>query len=58
MFTSCGLPGAMKAIAELRLPCKVVAAIALAENAIGPAAFKPSSIIQSLNGLTVEIGFP
>eukprot|EP00670_Eutreptiella_braarudii_P005396 CAMPEP_0174282492 /NCGR_PEP_ID=MMETSP0809-20121228/3014_1 /TAXON_ID=73025 ORGANISM="Eutreptiella gymnastica-like, Strain CCMP1594" /NCGR_SAMPLE_ID=MMETSP0809 /ASSEMBLY_ACC=CAM_ASM_000658 /LENGTH=505 /DNA_ID=CAMNT_0015376745 /DNA_START=43 /DNA_END=1560 /DNA_ORIENTATION=+ len=47
--------GAMKAIAELQLPCHVVAALALAENAIGPNALKPEAVVTSMKGLTVEI---
>lgn len=39
--------------AELGLPCDFY--LALAENAIGPDAFKPSDVVTAHNGLTVEI---
>lgn len=45
----------LKAIATLKLPINVVAAVGLVENAIGPDSFHPSSIITSLKGTTVEI---
>ncbi|KAG5478912.1 hypothetical protein CUR178_05493 [Leishmania enriettii] len=45
----------LKAIATLRLPINVVAAVGLVENAIGPDSYHPSSIITSLKGLTVEV---
>eukprot|EP00758_Cryptobia_borreli_P015184 Tbor_TRINITY_DN5998_c2_g4::TRINITY_DN5998_c2_g4_i1::g.18170::m.18170/K01255/CARP, pepA; leucyl aminopeptidase len=47
--------GAFKAIASMKLKVNVVASVALAENAIGPDAYHPSSIIRSLKGSTVEI---
>jgi len=46
----------MKAIATLGLKVNVVAALALAENSISGGAYRPSDIIQSKKGLTVEIG--
>lgn len=45
----------MKAIAMLRLPVNVVGAVGLAENAIGPDSYYPSTIITSRKGLTVEV---
>lgn len=45
----------LKAIATLKLPINVVAAVGLVENAIGPDSYHPSSIITSLKGLTVEV---
>lgn len=45
----------LKAIATLKLPINVVAAVGLVENAIGPESYHPSSIITSLKGLTVEV---
>lgn len=45
----------LKAIATLKLPINVVAAVGLVENAIGPDSYHPSSIIMSLKGLTVEV---
>ncbi|KPI87446.1 cytosolic leucyl aminopeptidase metallo-peptidase Clan MF Family M17 [Leptomonas seymouri] len=45
----------LKAVATLKLPINVVAAVGLVENAIGPDSYHPSSIITSLKGLTVEV---
>ncbi len=47
--------GTMKAIAELKLPINVVAALACAENMPDGMATKPESVVTSLSGLTVEI---
>ena len=47
--------GAIAAIARLELPIHVVAAIPLAENAINGEAYKPSDILVSRKGLTVEV---
>lgn len=55
MMGAAAVMGAMKAIATMRLPVNVVGVCAFAENAIGPGAYLPSSIIKSLNGKTVEI---
>lgn len=48
--------GIMKAVAELKLPVNVVAALPAVENLPGPNAYKPRDIIKMYNGLTVEIG--
>lgn len=45
----------LKAVATLKLPVNVVAAVGLVENSIGPDAYFPSSILTSLKGLTVEV---
>lgn len=45
----------IKAVAQLKLPVNVVAAVGLVENAIGPESYFPSSILTSLKGPTVEI---
>lgn len=45
----------MLSIAELALPVRVMGVLALAENAIGPAAMQPGSVARACNGLTVEI---
>ncbi|KAH9593450.1 Peptidase M17 [Trypanosoma melophagium] len=45
----------IKAIATLQLPVNVVGVVGLAENAIGPNSYYPSSIITSRKGLTVEV---
>lgn len=47
--------GLMLSIAELALPVRALGVLALAENAIGPAAMQPGSVARACNGLTVEI---
>lgn len=47
--------GAMRAIALLDLPIHVVAVIAAAENMPGSKAYRPSDIITSASGQTIEI---
>ncbi|MBD8044121.1 leucyl aminopeptidase family protein [Arthrobacter sp. Sa2BUA2] len=47
---------AVQAAAELKLPFKVTALLALAENAIGAASYRPGDIVTAWNGTTVEIG--
>ena len=47
--------GAVFAAARLRLPVNVTAAVALAENAIGPAAMAPGDLIRYPDGPTVEV---
>ncbi len=52
---ACTVLAAMHCIAELGLPINVVGCLALAENAIGRNSYKPSDVLTSLNGKTVEI---
>ena len=47
---------AVQAAAELKLPFEVTALLALAENAIGAASYRPGDIVRTWNGTTVEIG--
>lgn len=47
--------GAMQAIAELKVPANVIGICAVAENAIGPNAMRPSDVVRALDGTTVEI---
>ncbi|KFC06606.1 cytosol aminopeptidase [Trabulsiella guamensis ATCC 49490] len=47
--------GLMLSIAALALPVRVMGVLALAENAIGPDAMQPGSVVRACNGLTVEI---
>lgn len=46
----------VQAAAELELPFEVTALLALAENAIGAASYRPGDIVRTWNGTTVEIG--
>ncbi|CUG88276.1 peptidase, putative [Bodo saltans] len=55
MMGAAAVMATMRAVAKLKLPVNVVAVAAFAENAIGPDAYLPSTIIKSLNGKSVEI---
>lgn len=45
----------MRYVAKMKLPVNIVCALALAENSIDSRSYKPSDIITSYKGLTVEI---
>ena len=47
--------GAIKAVAELKIPVKVFGIIPAAENMPGPASYRPGDIITTYSGKTVEI---
>jgi leucyl aminopeptidase len=47
--------GALRAIAELKLPLSVVAIVAAAENMPSGTAVKPADIVTTMSGQTVEI---
>ncbi len=47
--------GAIATIASLKLPVDVVAAVGLAENMTGPAAYKLGDVITARSGTTIEI---
>src|SRR4051795_13049180 len=49
---------AMGAIAELELPVNVTGVLAACENMIGPDAIRPSDVIDTAAGLTVEVTNP
>ena len=53
---ACAVMGALHGTLSLELKKNVVFVMALAENAIGNAVYKPGDIIRSLKGHTVEIG--
>lgn len=53
---ACNVLAAFKAIAELKLKVNLTCTLGLAENFVDADAYRPSDIIKSLNGLTVEIG--
>jgi leucyl aminopeptidase len=50
--------GAVGAVAELRVPIDILAVIPAAENMLGGAAFRPSDILTTAAGLTVEVTNP
>ena len=45
-----------EAAAALQLPVRVTAVLALAENAIGGASYRPADVVRTYNGTTVEVG--
>lgn len=47
--------GIIRAASELKLRVNLVAALAVAENAVGPASYKPGDVYRSYSGKTVEI---
>ena len=47
--------GAMRAIAELKAPIKVVGVIPIAENMPGGRALRPGDVLKSASGKTVEV---
>ncbi|ELW1645127.1 leucyl aminopeptidase family protein [Enterobacter oligotrophicus] len=47
--------GLMLSVAELKLPVRIMGVLALAENAIGPDAMQPGTVVTACNGTTVEI---
>jgi leucyl aminopeptidase len=49
---------AMGAIAELELPVRVTGVLAACENMVGPDAIRPSDVIETAAGLTVEVTNP
>ncbi len=53
---ACAVMGTLKATLELKLQKNVVFVCGFAENAIGARVYKPSDIIKSLKGITVEVG--
>lgn len=55
MAGAAAVVGAMHAIAKRNCPTPVVAAVALAENSVSDEAVRPSDIITSYSGKTVEV---
>lgn len=53
---ACAVLSAFKTIVEMKLNINISCTIALAENFLGDNAYRPSDIIKSRKGLTVEIG--
>ncbi|SED69554.1 leucyl aminopeptidase family protein [Ruania alba] len=48
--------GTVLGAARAQLPVRVVAVLPLAENAIGAASYRPSDVVEMVDGTTVEIG--
>ena len=55
MCGAAGVIGAMKAVANLKLPVKVIGLTPVCENMPGSKAQRPGDIIRCLNGKTVEV---
>ena len=47
--------GAMKAVAELKLPLNVIGMVAAAENSVDSKSYRPGDILKSMSGKTVEV---
>lgn len=47
--------GLLQALAEQAFPVRVDAWLALAQNRIGPSAYKPGDVVTALDGTTIEI---
>jgi leucyl aminopeptidase len=57
-FDKCGgatVMGALKAAAALKLKCNLVGLVVAAENAISERAYRPSDILKTMSGKTVEV---
>jgi leucyl aminopeptidase len=53
---ACAVLAAIKQIAEMKLKINVTCTMAFAENSLSNVSYRPSDIIRSRKGLTVEIG--
>jgi leucyl aminopeptidase len=45
----------LQAVSELKLPVKIDCWLAIAQNHIGPLAYKQNDVVTALNGMTIEI---
>ena len=52
---ACTVLGLMDAVGSMGLKANVVGVVALAENSVGPEAYRPSDILTSLKGTTVAV---
>lgn len=52
---ACNVLAAFRGAVEMQLKVNVTVTLGLAENAIGNESYKPSDIIKSHRGLTVEV---
>jgi leucyl aminopeptidase len=51
----CAVLGAMRAIAEAKLPIRATAALPAAENMVGGDAYRPDDVVTMFNGVTCEV---
>ena len=47
--------GAMQAIAQMKLPCNIIAILSCAENMPGGNAQRPGDVVKAANGKTIEV---
>lgn len=52
---ACAVLGAVRAVAQLKLPWKITVIIAAAENMPGGNAYRPDDILRARNGKTIEV---
>ena len=52
---ACAVLGILKAASQLKLPLKVIGVAALTENMPSGSAYKPSDIVKTLSGKTIEV---
>lgn len=55
MAGSATMIGAMCAIAKMKVKKNVTCVVAACENSIGPNAYRPGDVVETMNGLTVEV---
>ncbi|PID67343.1 MAG: leucyl aminopeptidase [Fusobacteriales bacterium] len=55
MAGSATMIGAMCAIAKMKVKKNVTAVVATCENSIGPNAYRPGDVVETMNGITVEV---
>lgn len=55
MGGSATMIGAMAAISKMKIKKNVVAVVAACENSIGPNAYRPGDVVETMNGKTIEI---
>jgi leucyl aminopeptidase len=55
MGGAAGVLGTMESIIELDLPINVIGVVAIVENVIGSNAYRPSDVLTSMSGQTVEV---
>lgn len=53
---ACAVLAAFRAAVEMQMPVNLTCSIGVVENFLGSKAYRPSDIIKSHKGLTVEIG--
>ena len=52
---ACAVLGILRAAAQLKVPPRVIGVLACAENLPGGSAYRPSDVLRSFNGTTIEV---